>query len=198
MLGKDVQNQGRPVNDLDLDDVFQGAPLGGRQFGVDHDGVRAGGHHDVLQFLGLAGTEERARVRLGAALDDPVEDLRAGRFREGSEFAQRVLGVGECAFAPKACKHDALQAQLPVFDLGDVFEFGGQAGGAAQGVPFLKVLLVAVVGAEVLGPVGNGLGFPERQLGLGRSGGSGPRRGVLGEDPVDDSLDFRRAHVLGC
>ena len=133
-----------------------------------------------------------------AALDDPVEDLRAGGLGEGGEFAERVLGVGEGAFGPEAGQHDALEAQLPVFDFGDVFEFGGQPGGAAQGVPFLEVLLVAVVGAVFLVQPGDRLRLAEHRGGLAGSRGCLPGRGVLGEDPVDDSLDFRRTHVLGC
>ena len=99
----------------------------------------------------------------GAALDDPVEDLRAGGLGEGGEFAQRVLGVGEGAFGPEAGQDDALKAQLPVFDLGDVFEFGGQPGRAAQGVPFLEVLLVAVEVAVFLVQAGDRLRLAEHR-----------------------------------
>ena len=98
----------------------------------------------------------------------PVEDLRAGGLGEGGEFAQGVLGVGEGAFGPEAGQHDALKAQLPVFDLGDVFEFGGQPGVAAQGVAFLEVLLVAVEVAVLLVQAGDRLRLAEHRRGRPR------------------------------
>ncbi len=167
MLGEDVQDQRRAVDDLDLDDVFQSAPLRRCQFGIHHHGVRAGGHHDVLEFQGLAGAEERAGVRLRPALDQPVEDFRARGFRQGGEFTQGVLGVGEGAFGPQPGQDHALQAQLPVLDFGDVFEFGGQARRAAQGPAFLEILLVAVERAVFLVKPGDGLGLAKHRLAAG-------------------------------
>ena len=117
-------------------------------------------------------------IGLGAALDDPVEDLRAGGLGEGGEFAERVLGVGEGAFGPESGQHDAFEAQLPVFDFGDVFEFGGQPGGAAQGVAFLEVLLVAVEVAVFLVQPGNGLRLAEHRGVARRQPGAAFRAGV--------------------
>ena len=62
VLGEDVQDQRGPVDDLDLDDVLQRAPLAGAQFVVAHDSVGAVLDDDVAQLLGLAGPEIGGRI----------------------------------------------------------------------------------------------------------------------------------------
>ena len=62
---------------------------------------------------------------------------------------QRVLGVLRGALGPDPDQHDPLEAQLPVLDLGDVLELGGQAGDPAQRLPVGEVVLLAVVVARV-------------------------------------------------
>ena len=69
VLRKDVENQGGAVDDLHLDDVLEGAALGGGQLGINNHGVGAGDLHNVLELQGLAGAEEGARVGLEAALN---------------------------------------------------------------------------------------------------------------------------------
>ena len=88
---------------------------------------------DVAQFLGLAGADVGGRVGLVAALDEALEDLGARRLGERGQFGKAGVGVGGAAFGPDTDQHDALEAQLAVLDLGDVGEFGGQPGHAAQG-----------------------------------------------------------------
>jgi hypothetical protein len=53
VLGEDVEDQGRAVDDLDLDDVLEGAALARRELGVGDDGVGALGDDDVAQLGGL-------------------------------------------------------------------------------------------------------------------------------------------------
>ena len=132
VLGEDVQNQRGPVDDLDLDHLLQRVELGGTQFAVADDGVGAGGDHDLTQFLGLARPDVGGRIRLVAALDDALEHLGACGLGQGGQLGQAGVGVGGAAVGPHADQHDAFQAQLPVFDLGDVGEFGGQPGDAPQ------------------------------------------------------------------
>ena len=85
-----------------------------------------------------------------------VEHLRAGGLGEAGQLGQRRLGLLGAALGPDADEHDALEAQLPVLDLGDVGELGGQTPDAAQRAAILEVELacrrVAVGGADrVLG-----------------------------------------------
>ncbi len=179
MLGEDVEDQRGPVDDLDLDDVLQRAALGGREVAVDHDGVRPGRAHELGELGGLAGAEVGARVRVPAALEQPVEHDGPGRLGERGELAQGDLGVLGGALAPDADEDDALEAQLPVLDLGDVLELGGQPGDTAQRRALLEVELVAVVG--------------------GVAGGTGGDRGARpGQDTRDDVAgDVLRAAGLG-
>jgi xanthine phosphoribosyltransferase len=54
VLGEDVEDQRRAVDDLDLDDVLEPAPLRRGEFVVGDDRVRAGRHDDVAQLGRLA------------------------------------------------------------------------------------------------------------------------------------------------
>ena len=90
-----------------------------------------------------------AGVGLGPALDQAGEHGGAGRLGQRGELAEGVLRVLDGALGPDAGEHDALQAQLPVLDLGDVLELGGEAGDAAQRRALLALELVAVEAGEV-------------------------------------------------
>ena len=145
VLSENVENQGGAVNDLDLHDVFEGTTLRGSQFGVDDDGVGAGRLHNVLEFQRLTGAEEGAGVRLEAALNQAVQNLGTCGFSQCRELTQRVLGVLYGAFSPQTSQHHALQAQLAVLDLGDVFKFGGEVRDTAQGAALSEIFLVTVI-----------------------------------------------------
>ena len=145
VLCKDVENQGGAVDDLHLDDVLEGAALGGGQLGVDNHCVGAGGLHDVLELQGLAGAEEGARVWLEAALNQAVQHLGAGGLGQRGQLTQGVFGVLDGAFGPQAGQHHAFQAQLTVLDLGDVFKFGGEVRDTAQCSALGEVFLVTVI-----------------------------------------------------
>ena len=144
MLCKDVENQGGAVDDLHLDDVLEGATLGGCQLGVDNHGIGAGRLHDVLEFQGLAGAEEGTGVRLEAALNQAVQHLGTCGFCQCRELTQGVLGVLNGAFGPQASKHHTLQAQLTVLNLGDVLQLGGEVSYSAQGAALGEVFLVSI------------------------------------------------------
>jgi hypothetical protein len=205
VLGEDVQDQGRTVDDLDLDHVLELDQLARAQLTVADDGVRAGLDHDVPQLGGLAGADVGGRVRLVAALDDAVEHERARGLREGRQLREGVLGVLRGAGGPHSDEHDPLQAELAVLDLGDVLQLGGQAHHTAQGRALGAVELVAVPLAvdlvapgdvlfhQGIGPKTLGIGVREALgvLGRGRRGGHwiltsmGCRYGVGGAGPQD-------------
>ena len=104
----------------------------GRQFAVADHGVGAGGHHDLTQLLRLARADVGRRVGLVAALDQALEHLRARGLGQRGQLGEAGVGVGGAAVGPHADQHHPLEAQLAVLDLGDVGEFGGQPGDAAQ------------------------------------------------------------------
>jgi hypothetical protein len=124
VLGEDVQDQRRPVDDLDLDDGLELAELPRRQLAVAHDRVRALGDDDVAQLTGLARAHERGRVGLVPALHHPRQHLRPGGLGQRGQLGERALGLLDGAVGPDADQHDALEAQLAVLDLGDVLQLG--------------------------------------------------------------------------
>src|SRR5690606_27903587 len=69
VLGEDVEDQGRAVDDLDADDVLEAATLGRCELRVDDDGVGARGRDDVGELGRLARAEVRARVGVRASLE---------------------------------------------------------------------------------------------------------------------------------
>ena len=132
MLGEDVEDQRGAVDDLDLDGLLQRVELSGGQLAVADDGVGAGGHDDVAQFLGLARADVGRRVGLVAPLHHALEHLGARRLGERGQLGHAGVGVGGGAVGPDADEHDAFEPQLAVFDLGDVGEFGRETGHPAQ------------------------------------------------------------------
>ncbi len=139
VLGEDVQDQGGPVDHLDLDDAFQAAQLARGELAVADHGVGTGRGHDVGQLAGLARTHVGSRVDPAAPLDETVEDLGAGRFRQPAQLPHRVLRAGQAALGPHPDQHDPLEPKCPVLDLADVLQLGGEPGHPLQRVPFLQV-----------------------------------------------------------
>lgn len=80
MLGEDVEDERDAVDDLDLDDVLESAPLAGSEFGVDDHSVGADAGDDLGELGGLAFAEVSAWVGLIATLDERVEDFGTGGF----------------------------------------------------------------------------------------------------------------------
>ena len=187
MLRENVQDERGAVNDLDLHDVFQTAALRRRQLAVDNDRVSAGGHHYVAQFLGLARAQESPRIRLQPALDNTVQHLGAGCLGQRCQLPQGIVGVVGRAFGPETGEDNALQAQLPVLNLGDVLKLGRQTRYTAQGAAFGEVLLVAVEFGML------GIKFGEC-LCSAADALFASRCGVAGQDTVDDRLDLIRRH----
>ena len=194
MLGEDVQDEGGAVDDLDADDVLQGAALGGGELAVDDDRVGSGGGHDVGQLVSLAAAQVGGGIGVVAPLDEGVQDLAAGGLGQSGQLAQRgsgVLGVMRLRAAGTRCaargggrpgqlqadQDHLLQTDLAVLDLADVLQFGGQPGHAAAGG----------AGLAFEGPVVGSLSITGLLLVLGGGGGQGGSG--AGEDPGDDVMD---------
>ena len=163
VLAEDVEDDGRAVDDLDLHDVFERTPLARGELGVGDHGVGAERGDDVPQLLGLAAAEVGAGVGVRAPLQQAVEHARTGRLGEGGELAHRVLGVVLRALRVHADEHDVLEPQLPVLDLGDVFELGGEPADAAERRTLLAVVLLAVGRAVARGIRRVASGSPRRR-----------------------------------
>ena len=74
MLGKDVEDEGRTIDDLDLDNVLERAALRRGKLPVADHGVSTKVGHDLGEFLRLARAEEGGGVGVGTALHDAVEN----------------------------------------------------------------------------------------------------------------------------
>ena len=144
VLTEDVEDDGGAVDHFDLDDVFERAPLTGREFSVGDDGVGADGRDEVAELCRLAAPDVGRRVGVRAALQHAVEHDGARGLGERGELAQRVLGVVLRALRVHADEHHVLEAQLAVFDLGDVFELGREPGHTAQRGTLFAIPLIAV------------------------------------------------------
>ena len=144
VLAEDVEDDRGPVDDLDLHDIFERAPLAGRKLGVGDDGIGADGGDKVAQLRRLAAPDVGRRIGMRAPLQHAVEDDRTGRLGERSELAQAVLGILLRALRIDADEHDVLEPQLPILDLGDVFEFGREPRHASQRRALLAIPLIAV------------------------------------------------------
>src|SRR6478609_3337667 len=110
VLGEDVEDQRRAVDDLHLDDVLERAPLARGELAVADDGVGPLLDDDVAQLERLALAQPRRGVGLLATLDDTLEHRRTGRLGEGRELADGVLGVLGRAVGPDPGQHDPLEA----------------------------------------------------------------------------------------
>ena len=191
MLSEDVQDEGGAVDDLDADDVLQGAALGGGELAVDDHRVGSGRSHHVGQLTRLAAAQVGGGIGVVAPLDEGVEDLASRGLGQGGQLTQGGVGVLDVARLQSAASRsggpvgagqlqtdqdDLLQADLAVLDLADVLQLGGQAGHtAARGTGL--ALKSALIGVGVVVVVG----LPPVLGGGGGQGGSGP-----GENPGDD------------
>ena len=143
------------------------------------DGVGAAGGDEVADLVGLARAHVGGGVRPVAALADGLEHLGPGGLGQRGELGQRPVGVGLCSLGPHADQHDALEAQLPVLDLGDVGELGGQPRDPAQRTARLEVVgaggLVRLVPLPRPASAILGSGVGVSSAGVGRSGVRGGR-----------------------
>jgi hypothetical protein len=150
VLAEDVEDHRGAVDDLHLHDILERTALTRCELGVGDHGVGAEARDDRPELVGLAAADVGGRVRMRAALQQPVEHGCARGLGERGQLAERVLGVVERAAGVDADEHDVLEPELPVLDLGDVVELGTQAGDTTQRRALLAVELVAVAVVEVV------------------------------------------------
>jgi succinyl-diaminopimelate desuccinylase len=91
VLGEDVENELRPVDDARLQHVLERALLGRAQLVVDEQRLRLGVSEDLLELGQLSLADERSRVRMGPVLDDLADGQDAGRACELAELSELVL-----------------------------------------------------------------------------------------------------------
>ena len=132
MLGENVEDEGRAVDDLGVDDVLQPTTLRGGQLLINDDGVGLDATHDVGQLACFAGSQVGCGVGLHTALDDAVEHARTGGLRERGQLTQRVLSFFLTLRGAQALEHDLFESHLAVLDLGDVLTVGGTRVDAAR------------------------------------------------------------------
>jgi hypothetical protein len=87
---------------------------------------------DVAQLLGLARTKVGRGIRSVATLDQSIEDERSRGLGEERELRKAAIGIANSATRPDSGEHNTLEPHLPVLNLGDILEFGPQAGNAPK------------------------------------------------------------------
>ena len=92
-LGEDVEDQRRAIENLAVENFFQVAALGGREFVIKNDGV------DLLlpalerELAGFSGADERSRDRAVQFLGAITDDGPAGGGRQFGQFVQGIAHV---------------------------------------------------------------------------------------------------------
>ena len=94
VLGEDVEDQLRPVDDACVERVLERPLLRRLELAVDEQDFRPGVAVGLLQLLELALADVRPRVRARAVLDELADRLDACRARELAQLGELVLGVG--------------------------------------------------------------------------------------------------------
>ena len=140
-------------DDLDADDVLQGAALGGGELAVDDHRVGAARATTSGRApRALPEPEVGGGVGVVAPLDEAVQDLGAGGLGQGGQLAQGGFGVlDRVPPTPRtrpgrgrSTSDDLLQADLAVLDLGDVLQLGGKVSYSAQGAALGEVFLISI------------------------------------------------------
>lgn len=157
MLREDVEDEGDPVDDLDLHDVLEPSSLAGSELRVDDDRIRPDRVDDVAQLAGLAAAQVGPGVGLVALLQHPVEDGGARGLCQRGELAEARLRLRGATLTVESGEDDLFQTQLSVLDLGDVFEFGRQTAhppqrGPVEGVQLRRLIVRDASGVQRRGP----------------------------------------------
>ena len=128
VLGEDVEDHGRAVDDAHLQGVLEGALLARRQLvvGDDHLGLEL--FCEVAQLVQLAGPEVAARVGPAAVLDHGLDRLHPGGAKELPHLRQLLGAVG--AGQKRRDHHPPLRGLVAVGDLGHESSIG------TAGAPF--------------------------------------------------------------
>ena len=141
VLGEDVQDQPGPIDDLDLDHVLELAQLAGGQLAVaDHRVGAASATTTSRSSTDLARPDVRGGIGLVPTLDQAVAAPASRRSRRArASSASESSASSSVPDGPHADQDDPLEPHLPVLDLGDVLQLGGQARDAAERLPVEQV-----------------------------------------------------------
>jgi hypothetical protein len=93
VLGKDVEDQGRPVEDAQVSSqgLFEFALVTRVELVVEDDQVGQSLLRQGFEFLYLTGTIERVRVRGGELLGQFADNIQSGGIGQQGQFGQRVI-----------------------------------------------------------------------------------------------------------
>ena len=86
--GKDVQHQGRPINDFHFQQPFQVALLGRGELAVENHQVGTMLVDVLLEIFDLAGADEGPGIGFGPLLQNSPSNDRPGSFSKSREFLQ--------------------------------------------------------------------------------------------------------------
>ena len=87
-LGEDIEDEGRPIQDLAVEDFLQVAALGGSQFIIKNDRVDVGPVAEFGEFIGFAFADESAGAGSSQLLKTIADDLGSGCHSQFGKFVQ--------------------------------------------------------------------------------------------------------------
>jgi hypothetical protein len=88
---KDIEDEHRPVDDRQRNDLFEILPLARAQVVEDEEQLRLERPRAIGDLARFSAADERCRIDGVAPLDDAIEDARAGRARKRFELEQLRL-----------------------------------------------------------------------------------------------------------
>ena len=118
VLGEDVEDQRDAIDDVDLEQALEVALLRGRELVVEDDEVDVERVGELLQLLGLAGTDVGRGVGRVAPLQHELDGLGARGVGEARELLERRLGGFDVARADARAHEQRALAQDAEIDLG--------------------------------------------------------------------------------
>ena len=88
--GEDIEDQTGPVDNFRVEDFFQIFCLAGRKLVVENDDVYAFNQDLLAELFDFSFTDVRGRIRPVPVLNDFIDDARAGRRGQLTQFIESI------------------------------------------------------------------------------------------------------------
>ena len=113
VLSEDVEDHGGAIDGRSPEQLLEVELLRGRELVVEHNRVRVDRQRDIAQFVDLALTDVRGRVRSLATLHHPRDLVGTGGVNELRQLIERCLDVIKVVTAERDADEHELLALVP-------------------------------------------------------------------------------------